>query len=68
MGQINKVQRRPAAPVFDHSDVGTNSQWPEIAQALGLSSQSGERLEDGIRIAFPEVEFLQEFIVKDISS
>jgi hypothetical protein len=41
--------------------------WPTIAEALGLSGDSAERLTDGIRIAFPEVDFLQRYIVNNIS-
>jgi hypothetical protein len=38
--------------------------WSEIAVALGLSSKGVE----GTVAAFPETEFLQQYIVKEISS
>ena len=40
--------------------------WPEIATAVGLSSDDGEIPAETKRIAFPEVAFLQQFIVKNI--
>jgi hypothetical protein len=40
--------------------------WQEIATAVGLSSDGGEVPAEAKRINFPEVAFLQQFIVKNI--